>query len=200
MVMTACLLGTAVSLAETTINIEDWRQLGAPVWRFSDAGVAAGPSADSGYLVSTSSYDNFRLSIEFWIEDDTNSGIFLRCGAITAMSDINPDNCYEVNIWDNHPNQDFRSGSIVALATPAVKVATLGRWNRFDIVANGSTISVSLNGVQTVSLENTRSASGAIALQYAGKHGLKFRKLVIDAVRNEPGPSATPINAATLAP
>jgi len=186
LVATFCLLGSATLAGDAEINLADWRQIGAPVWEFSDTGVTAGPlaaadsQADTGYLVSTSSYDNFHLSIEFWVDDDTNSGIFLRCGEITELSDINPDRCYEVNIWDNHPNQDFRTGSIVALAKPAVKVDTLGRWNRYDIIADGATISVSLNGTQTVSLENDRSASGLIALQYAGKYGLTFRKLVIE--------------------
>jgi hypothetical protein len=181
MVATIFLLGTAISVADATINLADWRQVGAPVWEFSDTGVTAGPSTSTGYLVSTSTYDNFHLSIEFWIDDDTNSGIFLRCGEITQLNDINPDRCYEVNIWDNHPNQDFRTGSIVTLAKPVTKVDTLGHWNRYDIIANGATVRVSLNGIETVSLENDRSASGLIALQYAGKHGLKFRQLVIEA-------------------
>lgn len=194
MIATIFLLGTATSVADATINLADWRQVGAPVWEFNDTGVTAGPLADdqadgpadgqtdTGYLVSTSTYDNLHLSIEFWIDDDTNSGIFLRCGEITQLNDINPDRCYEVNIWDNHPNQDFRTGSIVTLAKPVTRVDTLGHWNRYDIIADGATVSVSLNGIQTVSLENDRSASGLIALQYAGKHGLTFRQLVIEVV------------------
>jgi len=205
MLVTACLLGTVASAAESTINLADWREVGAPVWTFADGVVTAGPitddeadgQADAGYLVSTSSYGNFRLRIEFWVDDDTNSGIFLRCGEINALSEITPDRCYEVNIWDNHPNQDFRTGSIVTLAKPAAKVDTLGRWNRFDIVASGSTIRVTLNGVQTAVLENDRSASGLIALQYAGKHGLKFRQLEIDVAGDAQDPGATQADTAT---
>jgi hypothetical protein len=200
-IVTACLLGTAASAAESTIKLEDWRQVGAPVWEFADGVATAGPladgQADASFLVSTSSYDNFRLRIEFWVDDDTNSGIMLRCGEINELSDITPDRCYEVNIWDNHPNQDFRTGSIVTLAKPAAKVDTLGRWNRFDIIASGSTISVSLNGVQTAVLENDRSASGLIALQYAGKHGLKFRRLEIDVAGDGQDPAATEADTTT---
>lgn len=158
-------------------DLSSWRQVGAPVWRFVDGGVAAGPGEQTGFLVSQTAYGNFRLSIEFWIEDDTNSGIFIRCGEPVELADLNPDNCYEVNIWDNHPNQDFRTGSIVKLAPPDARVDTLDQWNRLEIAASGDLIEVTLNDVKLVSLVNDRSASGYLALQYAGKAGLQFRNV-----------------------
>ena len=158
-------------------DLSSWRQFGAPVWRFADQGAAAGPDQQAGFLVSRVAYDDFRLSVEFWIEDDTNSGVFIRCTDPLELADLNPDNCYEVNIFDNHPNQDFRTGSIVKLAPPAVHVDTLGRWNRFDIVVQGASIEVTLNGFKVMSIVDDRAASGYIALQYAGKAGLKFRNV-----------------------
>lgn len=163
--------------ARSVEDLSSWRQLGAPVWRFVESGVEAGPAEQAGYLVSTLPYDNFRLSVEFWIEDDTNSGVFIRCTEPSAAADINPNNCYEVNIWDNHPNQEFRTGSIVTLATPEIRVDTLGRWNRYEIVASGDLIDVTLNGEKVVSLKNDRAASGYLALQYTGKALLKFRNV-----------------------
>jgi hypothetical protein len=158
-------------------DLSSWRQTGAPVWHFADGVAEAGPAEQHGFLVSRNAYDDFRLSVEFWIEDNTNSGVFIRCANPVELADLNPDDCYEVNIWDNHPNQEFRTGSIVKLASPDVQIDTLGRWNHFDIVAIGNLIEVTLNDVKVVSLVDDRAASGYLALQYAGKAKLRFRNL-----------------------
>jgi hypothetical protein len=163
-------------------DLSSWRQTGAPVWHFADGVAEAGPAEQHGFLVSRNAYDDFRLSVEFWIEDNTNSGVFIRCTEPVELADLNPDNCYEINIWDNHPNQDFRTGSIVTLTPPLARVDTLGRWNRFDIAATGNRIEVTLNGVKVASLVNDRSASGYLALQYAGSAGLMFRNLQLTAL------------------
>ena len=150
-------------------DLSSWRQIGAPLWRFAAGTASAGPSGESAFLVSTTPYADFRLRVEFRIDDDTNSGIFLRCKQLRVIADINPDDCYEVNIFDNHPNQDFRTGSIVKLATPELHANTLGRWNQYDIVASGPLLEVTLNGEKLLSIVNERAASGYLALQYAGK-------------------------------
>lgn len=161
------------------IDLNEWRLVGQPVWQVMGSSAIAGPSDQSGYLVSAESYANFRLRAEFYVDDDTNSGIFLRCNEISEPSDVNPDNCYEVNIWDNHPNQDFRTGSIVTLKGPDVSAGTLGRWNVYEIVAYGAHIEVRLNGQTVNSLDNDRASVGQIALQYAGRNKLEFRNLEI---------------------
>lgn len=175
-----------VAMAGQPEDLSTWRRFGAPVWRFAEGDTAAGPDEETGFLVSRTAYDNFRLNVEFWIEDNTNSGVFIRCADPVELADLNPDNCYEVNIWDNHPNQDFRTGSIVKLATPDAHIDTLGKWNRFAIVATDQTIEVTLNDVVVVSLVGDRAASGYIALQYAGKAALQFRNLqVLELVADE---------------
>lgn len=172
---------TAARLAkDSALDASAWREVGAPVWRFERDGVAAGPSAETGYIVSKAAFDDFRLTVEFRVEDDTNSGIFLRCTNPRELSDLNPVDCYEVNIWDNHPNQDFRTGSIVGLVTPSVRVDTLGQWNTYSIDVRGASVTVTLNGQQTARLSDERLASGYIALQYAGGGRLRFRNLEIE--------------------
>jgi hypothetical protein len=167
-------------------DLSTWRQLGEAEWRFSDDGVEAGPGETSGFLVSPVAYDDFQLTAEFRIEDNTNSGIFFRCPESDVVGDVNPDKCYELNIWDNHPNQEFRTGSIVKLAKPLEHVDTLNRWNRYEIVARGAMIEVTLNDVVVVRIVGDRAASGYIALQYAGKAALQFRNLqVLELVADE---------------
>ena len=170
----------ALQAESSAVDLTTWQQVGESVWQFDENGVSAGPSEKAGYLVSTAQYDDFRLSVEFRIEDDTNSGIFVLCEDASQIEGINADKCFEANIWDNHPNQDFRTGSIVKRVVPIARVDSIGRWNQFEIVVSESSMSVVLNGVLTARLADDRLRRGAIAIQYAGKGILKFRNLKIE--------------------
>ncbi len=160
-------LGAGVSLAA-------WQQSGNVHWRFADGRVEAGPAEATGYLISPGRYRDVTLTSEFWIEDATNSGVFVRCSDSTI---ITPDNCYEINIWDNHPQQDFRSGSVVKRRSPLAQVDTLDKWNTIRIDLSGSTIKVTMNDIVTAHFEDESLTEGYIALQYAGNGVLKFRNL-----------------------
>lgn len=160
-------------------SIANWQNIGVATWRFNVDHVEAGPGEDHGFLVSNVPFKDFRLTVEFWIEDHTNSGIFIRCKRPVEVPDLNPDDCYEVNIWDNHPNQDFRTGSIVKHVTPESHVDSIGHWNTYDIDVVGASITVKLNGQQTASLNDNSLSSGFIALQYAGTGLLRIRNLKI---------------------
>ncbi len=159
-----------------TADLSALQQAGNVEWRFSDENAEAGPQDALGYLVTREKYTDFRINVEFWIEDDTNSGIFVRC---VGPELVDADNCYEANIWDNHPNQESRTGSIVKHVTAAVHVDTIGKWNRYEVVVQGDTVSVTLNGEKTAVLTDDRLESGYIALQYGGKGRLRFRDLEI---------------------
>lgn len=175
--LSACSAGGSVSPVVEVDNIASWSRVGEADWEFADDGVSAGPEDTVAYLVSTRRYDDFRLSVEFWIEDDTNSGVFVRC---SDPAQIDPDTCYEVNIWDKHPNQRWRTGSIVTLAEPLAQVDSVGRWNRLQIEAIGDSIVAEFNGVTTAMLRSDRSLDGYIALQYGGGRKLRFRNLTIE--------------------
>ena len=100
---------------------------------------------------------------------------------------INSTTCYEVNIWDIRPEPKYGTGAIVdvaAVPVPLVHKAG-GRWNTFEITAKGSQLTVKMNGVQTVSTQDSKFPSGPFALQYgAGVQGaqggpIKWRKVQI---------------------
>ena len=172
---------TASPKSPQPADLSRWLRIGTTPWTVEAAEASVGPSDAVGFLVSPRSYTDFRLRVEFWVEDDTNSGVFVRCLKPRTVPDLNPDDCYEVNIWDNHPNQDFRTGSIVKLATPVVIVDTLDRWNQLEIEARGDTLAVRVNGAQTAVLKTATRTSGYVGLQYAGKNRLRFRNLIIDS-------------------
>lgn len=158
----------------------DWTQLGDATWQMDRMAASIGPTEQSGFLVSAEEYHDFRLSVEFKIDDGVNSGVFIRCNDTTAVATITPVSCYELNIWDNHPNQSFRTGSIVTLVQPRHRVDTLGRWNTYEITASGTSVRVILNGVETATLEDAELLSGRLALQYMGGGELQFRNLRVE--------------------
>ena len=170
------LVASAALASAPKPDLSRWERVGEDVWIVTDDGVAAGPEEALGFLVSPSVYDDFVMVLDYWIEDDTNSGIYVRC---SSDSKINPDTCYEINIWDNHPNKASRTGSIVTLVEPAATIDGLERWVQVEIRATGNRIEARFDGEVTAVLTNDRSVSGNIALQYGGKGVLKFRHVVI---------------------
>ena len=159
------------------VSLNGWNIVGDANWVIGNGMIQSNKPV--GFLVSTKSYKNFIIRAEFWVESNTNSGIFIRCqdpNKITAA------NGYEVNIWDTRPEQAYATGAIVDVAkvNPIHKAG--GRWNTMEIVANGSHFKVSLNGVVTVGDgQDSRFAEGPIALQSAGGV-VKFRKLQIKPI------------------
>jgi hypothetical protein len=56
-------------------------------------------------------------------------------------------------------------------------VKTVGRWNTFDITADGGHLVVVLNGVKTVDTRHSGPGRGTVALQYNGEGVVKFRNV-----------------------
>ena len=121
------------------------------------------------------SYGDFELVLQYATEEPANSGIFIRCADATSVTDRNS---YEVNIFDTRPDQTYRTGGIVHIAAPASQVDSPGRWNTYEIRAEGPRLRVWLNGEQMVDVEDEQFASGPIALQY-GFGVVKFRNVMI---------------------
>jgi len=160
-------------------DLSSWSRVGDEELTVDGNSAAAGAHEDSTYLVSTEQYGDMKMSVEFLIEADTNSGIYIRCSDPAA---INPDDCYEINIWDDHPNQDSRTGSIVRMAKPLAHVNTVGEWSVMEIEAVGNLIVVQVNGVETARFSNDRSLSGHVALQFGAGGSLQFRNVTVEAL------------------
>ena len=56
-----------------------------------------------------------------------------------------------------------------------------GQWNTMEVTAKGSRLTVVLNGTKTVDIEDSKLASGPIALQW-GRGTIKFRKVQVKAI------------------
>jgi hypothetical protein len=157
-------------------NLDNFDRIGDANWRIEDGAVVADKATGSSYLVSKETYGDFQIRAEFWVSDDANSGIFIRC---TDPQKVTSKNAYEVNIFDKRPDPSYGTGAIVDTAKAATVLKAGGKWNTYDITAKGPTFTVILNGTKTVDgATDSKHASGRISLQY-GAGVVKFRKVEI---------------------
>ena len=155
-------------------NLNGWNRVGDANWAIVDGAVQATKGGTS-FLVTSRSYDDFQITLEFWASDDANSGVFIRC---QDPKDITAMNAYEVNIYDKRPDPAYRTGAIVDVAKPMVNLNAGGRWNTLDITAQGTKLIVIMNGMKTVDVDHKGHMRGPIALQY-GAGTIRFRNVRI---------------------
>lgn len=164
--------------SEKAIFQEDskgWFQEGRAGWKFDGNQFIGTSLGGSGFVMTSSKYHNFTLSLEFYPDAGINSGIFVRC----KNKDISNTDCYEMNIWDYHPDQESRTGAIVTRAKPLANVETIGRWNSYKITCEGNHIRTWINGKLTADIYDDDLSEGYIGLQAAEPGRIKFRNVKI---------------------
>jgi hypothetical protein len=152
-------------------SLKGWDVVGNANWSVADGAVQA--SMGTGFLVTPQAYTDFQITADFWVTDDANSGVFIRC---SDPKTINAMNAYEVNIFDKRPDQSYRTGAIVDVAKPIEVINTGGKWNTIDITARGPRMTVLINGKKMVDVQDNKHATGPIALQY-GAGTVKFKNV-----------------------
>ena len=167
-------------------TLDNFNKIGDANWRVEDGAIVA--DKGNGFLVSKNSYGDYQIRAEFWVEPDSNSGIFIRC---TDPEKVTAENAYEVNIWDMRPDPSYGTGAIVNVAKVDPMPKAGGKWNVYEITAKGPTFTVVLNGQKTVDgVQNAKLANGRIALQHGlgnkddkgvvnDKGVVKFRKVEV---------------------
>ena len=154
-------------------NLDSWSAVGKANWRIEDGLLQV--DKGNGHLVSKNSYGDFQIRAEFWVDDDANSGIFIRCADPQKPGSST---CYEVNIYDKRPDPSYGTGAIVNVAKVSPMPKAGGRWNTMEITAKGPHLLVVLNGARTAEVQDSKHARGPISLQY-GAGVVKFRKVQI---------------------
>jgi Domain of Unknown Function (DUF1080) len=171
--------GGWVTLLDNT-KMGDWDQVGDANWAYKDGVLSADKlgGKDPSYLVTKSAYKDFQIKAEFWTDEEANSGIFIRCdGSKVIDSKI----CYEVNIYDKRPDPSYGTGAIVGVAKVDPMPKAAGKWNTYEITAQGPHLVVVLNGEKTADVQDSKHAAGPFALQY-GSGVVKFRKVQVKAL------------------
>lgn len=172
-VVTVVQLQAAEEWMDMSGSFDGWRQIGDANWRIENGEFVADSGA--GHLVTEASYTDVHITTEFWASEGANSGVFLRASNPDSIADAN---AYEVNIYDNRPDQTYRTGGLVNFAAPLQSINTPDHWNTYDITIQGDHIVVVLNGVTTIDTHDSTYASGPLSLQY-GAGTVKFRNVQI---------------------
>jgi len=182
--LAGCATGPGEGAGWTTLfdgrSLKGWYQVGDANWRLEDGAVVADKLSgkNNGFLVSDKMYRDFELHAEFWVSDDANSGVYMRCGNPWLFNDKI---CYEANIFDQRKDPTFGTGALVHIAKVVPMPKAGGKWNTYDITVKGTHIVLVLNGVKTVDVNNGSFKEGHIALQYAAGV-VKFRNVRIKAL------------------
>jgi hypothetical protein len=151
------------TLIDGSSGLDNFTRQGDANWR-AESGAIVADKGKGGFLITKKSYKDFQIRAEFWAEDTTNSGIFLRVtGNPSAVGSVNS---YEVNIFDQRPDPLYGTGAIVGLSKVNPMPKAAGRWNVYEITAKGNQLTAKLNGVQTASAQDGKFVQGPFALQY----------------------------------
>jgi hypothetical protein len=156
-------------------QLNEWSPIGNANWRLVEGG-AVQADVGNGFLVSKQEYGDFELKAEFWVDTTANSGVFIRA---TDPDKVTATNAYEVNIYDTRPDPSYGTGAIVNVGKAQTVLKAGNHWNTYEIVANGDTFTITLNGIRTIDgAKDAAHPRGHIALQYAAGV-VKFRKVEI---------------------
>ena len=145
-----------------------WRAESKANWSIEN-GVISVSKGDAGLFRTTSQFDDFELILNFKIEAETNSGIFIR----TSPKPKDPaSDCYEINLAAPKVSP-FPTGTLVKRkAGDDVSEGNkdwFNQWHEMRIVANGPLVEVMVDGERTVSYTDPAGESslgkGYIGLQ-----------------------------------
>src|SRR5260221_299828 len=79
-------------------NLDHWQGDGKANFAIEDGSIVAKDKKDAkitAFLISKDKYKDFQIRAEFWVSDDANSGIFIRCDDPAKRG---AKTCYECNI------------------------------------------------------------------------------------------------------
>ena len=127
------------------------------------------------WLYTKAEFDQYDLTLEYWLPVGGNSGISLRDPSRAAAGIANPPDftktpaksAYEVQLNNGYPGDPNFSGSIYNLAKSPAGLQKPHDWNKIEIQVRKSGIRVTLNGQLAAEHpgDPKRPAVGPIGLQ-----------------------------------
>ena len=160
------------------------------VWSVED-GVIRCTGVPNGYIRTCDSYANYKLHVEWrWPEKPTNSGVLLHR---TGIDKVWP-KCVEAQL------KDQGAGDIVLLGDASITAGgkkmggkgivairkkdpanekPAGQWNSYDIVCDGGSVTLTVNGKLLNQGAGADPSSGPIGLQSEGSP-IEFRNVYIE--------------------
>jgi len=171
--------GEPVSLIAAS-SLAGWREPNKG-WKVASGVLSSVGAADN--LVSTPTFGDFKVHVEFRLPKGSNSGVYLR-------------GRYEVQIEDSdaaEPPLDHMGGIYGFLATTRDTRRKPGEWQTFDVTLVGRIVTVEMNGTRVIcereipgitggALDSDEASPGPLMLQ--GDHGaIEFRNILVSPGR-----------------
>lgn len=160
-------------------DLSGWTIHGTEKWYVEDGTLVceSGPDKQYGYLSTKDTYKNFILEVEFKLEANGNSGVFIRSDIEgTKISgwqvEVAPPGSNTGGIYES-----YGRGWLIQPDSTLDKQLDPEGWNKMKIKAEGDKVTSWLNGKQMVTLtdEKIGAADGFIALQIHDGGGIKVR-------------------------
>ena len=178
-------------------NLADWNFFlvdGAKkedVFSFTDEGILRCTGKPFGWLSTKEKYRDFKLTVQWrWPEgvEPTNSGVFLRmnaepggflprcveaqlqhknAGDLWAFHGMGLAGFDKARFTHNSPGNDV-TGELRGIKKLVDAERPAGRWNTYEIVCQGGTIVVSVNGTIVNWTKDFEDIAGAVGLQSEG--------------------------------
>lgn len=160
-------------------DLTGWTIHGTEKWYVENGELVceSGPDKQYGYLSTDKSYYNFELSVQFKLEANGNSGVFIRSGIEgTKISGWQ----VEVAPPDQHTGGIYESygrGWLIQPKPEDEKMLKADDWNTMLIRVYNDEITSWLNGKEMVYLKDEKigTGKGFIALQIHDGGGIKVR-------------------------
>jgi len=160
-------------------DLTGWTVHGTEKWYVENGELVceSGPDKQYGYLSTEKSYYNFELSVQFKLEANGNSGIFIRSGIDgTKISgwqvEVAPPGQHTGGIYES-----YGRGWLIQPKPEDEKILKADEWNTMLILVNKDEITSWLNGKEMINLKDEKigAGKGFIALQIHDGGGIKVR-------------------------
>ncbi len=182
--LTMLLVSTTMTFAQeqSLFNGKDlsgWTIYGTEKWYVEDGLLVceSGPDEQYGYLATDKHYKDFTLSLEFKQEANGNSGVFIRSTVDgTKVSgwqvEVAPPGHDTGGVYES-----YGRGWLIKPDPKKDSALKMGEWNEMKIRLNGNKLTSWLNGVQMVTITDTKigAGEGSIALQIHDGGGIKVK-------------------------
>lgn len=182
--LTLLLVSTTITFAQGQSlfngeNLSGWTIYGTEKWYVEDGLLVceSGPDKQYGYLATDKHYKDFTLTLEFKQEANGNSGVFIRSTVDgTKVSgwqvEVAPPGHDTGGVYES-----YGRGWLIKPDPKKDSALKMGEWNEMKIRLNGGTLTSWLNGVQMVTITDTKigAGEGSIALQIHDGGGIKVK-------------------------
>ncbi len=160
-------------------DLTGWKINGTEKWYVENGELVceSGPDKQYGYLSTDSSYYNFDLTLEFKLEANGNSGVFIRSSIEgTKISgwqvEVAPPGEHSGGIYES-----YGRGWLILPKPEDEKMLNATGWNKMRIRVLNNEVTSWLNGNEMVHLKDDKigEGKGFIALQIHDGGGIKVR-------------------------